>query len=199
MALPSPARPPLQARSRKTLARIVEASRALIEQRGLESLTVQDVVARARISVGSFYGRFSGREELLRYLDEELGAREQGRWEEALRDGQAGAGLEMRVRAIVELLLSSAADVSAETHERLRAAAAGALLAHRREIRHPDPESAVALGYAATLGAARHRPAAWPGDRLAGELARMWLGYLRGGATITEPPKGPVDFFNVWA
>ena len=81
MPLPLPPHPPQQARSRRTLVRIVEASRTVIAERGRERLTVQEVVARARVSVGSFYARFAGREELLRYLDDELGSRERNRWD----------------------------------------------------------------------------------------------------------------------
>jgi AcrR family transcriptional regulator len=213
---PSPGRPPLQARSRRTLARILDASHALIAEHGRGGVTVQDVVARARVSVGSFYARFAGRDELLRYLDEDFAALERGRWDAELAKRIASdAPLEARVRAVVELLISSSAHVSHETHALLRAAAATALLAGNG-IRHPEPEAAIELGYAATLGAARHRPPEWPDDRLAAELVRMWTGYLgvgtggdaRGDQGRAEEPKGEepsdepkssVDFFEVWA
>jgi AcrR family transcriptional regulator len=194
---PPPARPPLQARSRRTLARIMDASHALIAERGRDGVTVQDVVARARVSVGSFYARFAGREALLSYLDEELAARERGRW-----DGELGsrigedASLEARIRAVVELLVSAAA-VSHETHAHLRTAAANALRAGRG-IRHPDPDAAFEIGYAATLGAVRHRPPGWSNERLADELVRMWLGYLGAGTNQADEQKGGVDFFSVW-
>src|SRR5687768_17465940 len=109
MPQPTPARPPLQARSRRTLDRIVAASHALIAERGRGGLTVQDVIARARVSVGSFYARFSGREELLRFVDADLAAREHGRWQGQLEGGIGeAAGLEERVRAVIELLVGSA-------------------------------------------------------------------------------------------
>ena len=62
----SPVRPPVQARSRRTLARILDASLTLLGERGRDGLTVQDIVSRAGTSVGSFYARFSGKEDLLR-------------------------------------------------------------------------------------------------------------------------------------
>jgi len=196
---PAPGRPPLQARSRRTLARILDAAHGLIAERGRSGLTVQDVVARARVSVGSFYARFSGREELLRFLDEDRSTLERRRWEADLSSRfPADASLETRVRTIVELLITSATDVSAETHSQLRALAASALLP-ARGIRHSDPGAAVDLAYAATLGAARNPPSGWPADRLTGELVRMWLAYLGDGATPRDAPKGGVDFFDVWA
>jgi AcrR family transcriptional regulator len=195
---PAFVRPPLQARSRRTLTRIVEASLALIAERGRGALTVQDVVSRARISVGSFYARFAGREELLRYLDDELAERERGRWQGAFAERiTSDTAIEARVRTVVELLLGSAAGVSAEAHTHLRAAATETLLENRRLFRHPDPEAAVEVAYAATLGAARHRPSEWNDERFADELVRMWLAYLgaRGGS---DSRTGGVDFFNVW-
>jgi AcrR family transcriptional regulator len=160
---------------------------------------VQDVVARARISVGSFYARFSGRDELLRYLDEELAARERGRWEGAFADRiTADSPLQDRVRAVVDLLIGSAAALSAESHAHLRGAAAATVLANRRGLRHSEPEAAVELAYVATLGAVRNRPAGWSDERLGEELVRMWLGYLGAGRDRDET-NGGVDFFDVWA
>ena len=199
MARPAPVRPPLQARSRRTLGRIVEASLVLIAERGRDAVTVQDVVARARVSVGSFYARFSGREELLRHLDDELAARERGRWDGAFADRiTADSPLEARVRAVVELLLGSAAGLSADSHALLRTTAAAILLTDRRGLTHPEPDQAVELAYSATLGVVRNRPSGWSDERLVGEVARMWLGYLGDGTGRAEEPKGGVDFFNVW-
>jgi AcrR family transcriptional regulator len=199
VAQSAPVRPPLQARSRRTLGRIVEASLALIAERGWDAVTVQDVVARARVSVGSFYARFSGRDELLRYLGDELAARERGRWDGAFAGRiTADSPLEARVRAVVELLLGSAAGLSAESHALLRATAAAILLTDRRGLTHPEPDLAIELAYAATLGVVRNRPSAWSDERLVEELARMWLGYLGGGTVRAEEPRGGVDFFNVW-
>lgn len=198
---PSPARPPLQARSRRTLGLIIETSRALIAERGREGLTVQEVVARSRVSVGAFYARFSGRDELLRYLDDDLAARERDRWAgELSRRAGADAGLEARIRAVVGLLLGSSADLPGQSHEHLRAIAAGAVLGgDSGEILHPDPAAAVDLVYGATLGALRHRPTGWTDQRLADEVVRMWMGYLAGSGEVDGRGPGSVDFFDVWA
>ncbi|GIS78817.1 MAG: hypothetical protein CM1200mP14_03830 [Gammaproteobacteria bacterium] len=57
--------PPKQSRSRQTLERIVQAALEILEEQGHKALTVQTVVDRAHSSVGSFYARFSGKEDLL--------------------------------------------------------------------------------------------------------------------------------------
>ena len=58
----------------------MDASRAVLAECGLEGLTVQEVVARARTSVGSFYARFSGKDELLRYLETTARADVEEQW-----------------------------------------------------------------------------------------------------------------------
>ena len=194
----SPGRPPLQARSRRTLARIVEAGHALASQRGRDRVTVQEVVSLARVSVGSFYARFAGRDELLRYLDEDRATLERRRWDDELTARLApDTPLEDRVRAVVGLVLTSAAHASAETHAQLRAVAADALVVSG-SLRHPEPRAAVDLAYAATLGAARNPPPEWPPERLTEELVRMWSGYLGGIPARREEPGRGVDFFSVW-
>jgi AcrR family transcriptional regulator len=62
--------PPKQARSRRTLAVLVAGANALLEREGAEALTVNGVADEAGVSIGSFYGRFEGRDELIHYLGE---------------------------------------------------------------------------------------------------------------------------------
>lgn len=63
-------RPPQQARSRRTLRRILDASLDLLEREGQDALTVTTITKKARTSVGSFYARFEGKDDLLRYMGE---------------------------------------------------------------------------------------------------------------------------------
>jgi AcrR family transcriptional regulator len=65
---------PKQDRSQRTFARIVAAAEALLKQRRFEDIEVDDIVRRARSSVGSFYARFSSKEALLPYLYERYDA-----------------------------------------------------------------------------------------------------------------------------
>ena len=77
-------KPPLQTRSRRTLERIVAASMAILEEEGSAGLTVQAIVDRAESSVGSFYARFTGKDDLLTYLGERAWREASERWDEAL-------------------------------------------------------------------------------------------------------------------
>lgn len=52
------------------MALLVEAANALLERDGADALTVNGVADEAEVSVGSFYGRFESRDELIRYLGE---------------------------------------------------------------------------------------------------------------------------------
>lgn len=74
-------RPPQQARSRRTLERLEKAALELVARDGPDSVTVAQVVARARSSVGSFYARFQGKDELFLHLAEGLRREALERWE----------------------------------------------------------------------------------------------------------------------
>ena len=76
--------PPRQQRSAATLDRIVRAAQDLLAQRGYDAVTVDDIVARAGSSKGSFYHRFADKEALLAYLAGECLARGKATWAERL-------------------------------------------------------------------------------------------------------------------
>ncbi len=63
-------KPPQQARSQKTLERLLDASEELIAERGVGAVTVSEVVRRAGSSVGAFYARFPDKDALLATLHE---------------------------------------------------------------------------------------------------------------------------------
>jgi AcrR family transcriptional regulator len=185
----------------------------LLGERGWDGLTVQDIVSRAGTSVGSFYARFSGKEDLLAYVEESVWTRARERWDEQLsaRIGQ-GDLLGERIRTVVELLLGaqendsvkrlspvgSVAKGGSEFGRHLRDTTAAMLLERRAEIRHPDPLAAIWLGHAAVTGAVRERPEGWEDGPLAEELACLWLCYLGQRESEHRGNEGTVDFFQVW-
>lgn len=61
---------PKQARSERTLYRILEAAEELIAEQGLAGLSIPEVARRANSSVGGFYARFRDKNELLQALEE---------------------------------------------------------------------------------------------------------------------------------
>ena len=59
-------RPPKQKRSQASLERVLGASMKLLEEKGFDAFTIQDVSQRADVSVGAIYARFGSKENLLR-------------------------------------------------------------------------------------------------------------------------------------
>lgn len=56
---------PQQERSRATRRRILTAANLLLRTRSFDSLSVQELASAAGCSIGAFYGRFRGKEDLL--------------------------------------------------------------------------------------------------------------------------------------
>ncbi len=169
-------RPPKQARSRDTLDRIAQAALELMEEGGVEGATVAAIVERAGASVGSFYARFAGKDDLIRYLQDRIWSEARDRWDEALKTQDWGAlSAESVVEGVVGLLLRSfRADYHQrevlgrerrqdeegarrvfEFHQHILSTVTPLFLTHRREITHPDPEWAIRLGYRFAVGAIR--------------------------------------------
>ncbi|MBO6505171.1 MAG: TetR/AcrR family transcriptional regulator [Kordiimonadaceae bacterium] len=65
---------PVQLRSEQSFLRFLDAAEVLLDDRSWTSLTIQDVVATADASVGSFYNRFEDKMALLHCLEDRLGA-----------------------------------------------------------------------------------------------------------------------------
>jgi AcrR family transcriptional regulator len=59
-------RAPQQARSRRTMARLLAATMAVVEEKGLAGLTIPEVAALAKMSTGSIYRRFADKDALVR-------------------------------------------------------------------------------------------------------------------------------------
>ena len=214
--------PPKQSRSRRTLERIVQAALEILEEQGYTALTVQSVVDRANSSVGSFYARFSGKEDLLDYLGERV-------WDQALQRWDSAVGArdwsEIDLQHIAEGSMGLLVDIGASRTGYLRALdqargidglaynrfrdgvlgdVAGILLERRDEISHPEPELAVRLGLLAAEGMIEaDRVAAGPLPRgiLASEATSLLLNYLTAGSAPRAPVRSSeeVDFFDIWS
>jgi len=216
-----PPHPPKQLRSRRTLERIVQASAQILEEEGPEGLTVQAVVDRAGSSVGSFYARFAGKEELLAYLGERIWREAAGRWDEAMASREMGGlaladVVEGAVRLLGEAVRSRASyhralrraqgaggDAYAAFQEHVLEGIEGLLLGRMEDITHPDPEIGVRLGLRAVLalleegGAGeRQEPISW--ERRQEEAVSLLVGYLAGGRRDGPAAPGRVDFFDIW-
>lgn len=105
-------RPPRQERSRVTVERIVRATQELLAERGSDTVTVQQIVARADSSVGSFYARFDDRDAAVRYAEQRFWDAIESRWDAYLDDARwNGKGvLEIVARLIRDLVRAMMAD-----------------------------------------------------------------------------------------
>ena len=195
------------------------ASLELLGTEGLTGLTVHKVVAKAGSSVGSFYARFDGKEDLLDYLGERVWTEALERWEVALEtrdwstlsldevvEGSVGLLIDaQRSRSDYLRALDWASGRQNDAYERFRGElllGLGRLLLEQREsISHPDPELAVRIGLRAILGTVEAEIRATDNrldrDSLTTEARTLLLGYLTGNASPAAQAIG-VDFFDVW-
>ena len=169
--------PPKQQRSLETQQRILGAVSDLLRERRFDEIPVQEIAARAGISVGGLYSRFASKEELIRWFDQQLlqvhqrailRALDPERWE--------GAPLAAIIRRWVEIAIETftgnrpllreialrSRGGDQEIRQRAQAfnesvdgALAVLILRSRHQIRAPDPEVAVRLGVIAVSATLR--------------------------------------------
>jgi len=108
-------RKPQQDRSRRTLRRILDAGAALLAQEGPEALTVARITQRSRTSVGSFYARFSGKDDLLRYMGAQALEDALAQWDELRPELHADRSLVIRISQLVRGLTGLFAEGPGET------------------------------------------------------------------------------------
>jgi AcrR family transcriptional regulator len=204
---------PKQARSERSLYRLLDAAEALIVERGLGALSIPEVTRRARSSVGGFYARFRDKNELLRALEERFFRQVQVRLD-ALADERRWEG-----RPVADVIAAAVRELVAVTEERReliraflfratqdvkirddairfrnRAAerVAALLVAKAPSFRHPDPVVAIDLGVQFAF-ALMNQHVLLDGTHAAGrrlgreelerEIGRMFLAYVG----IVEP------------
>ena len=161
-------RPPKQERSRQSLERVIEASMALLEEQGFDAFTIQDVSQRADVSVGAIYARFGNKESLLRAVHKHamealvpahdtVAAGDEGPAKPArdvIADAVNGVAQIFRHN---EKLLRAFMHLGAVDDEISRRGSENSVdlarhfretvLAHRAEITHPSPETAVDVAF----------------------------------------------------
>jgi AcrR family transcriptional regulator len=114
---PGPAGGKRDANRRKKVQVICEAGLALFCEQGANAVTVDEIVARAKIPKGSFYRYFSGKEELVETLFDPLATELRsivGLTEQALTDTDSPAALNrvyVELAALLTRLLASNLDL----------------------------------------------------------------------------------------
>jgi AcrR family transcriptional regulator len=194
-------RPPQQARSRESLQKVLAATEHVLASRGIEEFTVAAVAEQAGMSVGAIYRRFSGKDQLLYAVKDQLLGQLETSVSEALRSPVPG--LSGIISAFTQALASTFTrhdrifselldDQRADGRERgLQALAAiqhafvEAAQPCLEEIRRPDHALAIRMATRTIIGSCVHRAATcrfWPDDldwnTWAAETTEMALGYL---------------------
>ncbi|WP_254125171.1 TetR/AcrR family transcriptional regulator [Amycolatopsis sp. CA-230715] len=83
-------RPPQQARSRKSLRKVLAAAEHVLATGGIDEFTVAAVAEAAGMSVGTIYRRFTGKEQLLHAVKDQLLGRLETGVAEALASAEEG-------------------------------------------------------------------------------------------------------------
>lgn len=199
---------PQQARSQKTMQRTLDAAERILVERGLDAVTIPEVVRVAGSSVGAFYARFPDKRALLETLHERACEETLARadallgadvWaERSLREIlRAGVVLAVEVfgsrRNIMNAFaVTFAGDAGfarrrATTTARVAEGIAKLVLSRRDEISHPHPKRAISLALRVVTATLEQRNAfdasgVDAGDisdaTLVEELERMLAAYL---------------------
>lgn len=202
-------RQPRQGRSRASLDRMLAAARELMMERASEEFTLQEVSRRGRVSIGSIYLRFDGKDSLVRAVIAEglaENAAEEGAMYERLRRECATLAefVPAHVEAYAEILRTHApllrlgmkravSDPLVAAPGKQRALSAEqacieALLRYEAEFGGSDHETKASsahhviyatLARQLSLGAAGETAIESDWNQLKRELARMCLAYLR--------------------
>lgn len=212
---------PKQARSERTLFRLLDAAEELIVEKGLAGLSIPEVARRAESSVGGFYARFRDKNELLRALEERFFLEVQARLD-ALADERrwAGAPLEDVIAAAVDelvhvtesrrdliraFLFRATQDVrirddAVRFRNRAAERIAALLVARAPGFSHPDPILAIDLGVQAAfslmnqhvlLDGTHAAGRTLSLDELKREIARMFVAYVGLAPARPEPRPAP--------
>jgi AcrR family transcriptional regulator len=155
-------RPPRQKRSRATLEKMLDTAEAMLRERAGADFTMEDISRSGRVSVGSIYCRFAGKDAMIRAVQQrmlpQLEARQaaaidharEARWVPELVARLVDALAEplrefapilrpLRLRAVHDPLIAAA---GRRSHEALADAFVTAILGRREWITHEDPGEA---------------------------------------------------------
>jgi len=199
--------PPQQKRSLHTQERLLDAMKALLEEREADDISVEDIVERAGLSVGAFYKRFFSKADLLPLLYTRLQITGRQALQAELADSKwNGRGLVERIDALLDLVAEAhrqnyrviRACISAHynasldlnpaeleaAREHMMGMMGNWLLACRDEIRHENPALAVRCGLYMCLQTLQttllFKPLTLSADRneIVTEAKRMLVRYL---------------------
>lgn len=161
-------RPPLQRRSQESLERLLQAGFEVLKEEGFEGFTLQEVSRRAGVSIGSIYARVPSREALIMAIYERAMAWTELEQNEFVRNAER---LDLDARERVETIVTEMAETmllqsdvlrvfmrqaplnpeiwarGAEKSQATAKAFETAILQHRDDLGHPEPELAIDVAF----------------------------------------------------
>ncbi|MDA3630099.1 TetR/AcrR family transcriptional regulator [Saccharopolyspora sp. WRP15-2] len=174
-------RPPQQARSRESLQKVLTSAEHVLSTGGIDEFTVAAVAEHAGVSVGAIYRRFTGKEQLLKAVKDDLLKQLETGVAEALRAaspglrGAIGAFTDAmartfsgRTRAFPELLGGQPAEGverGLQALETIQRALVESAEPYLDDVAQHDPRNAVRFAARSIIGSCVHRAAtcqSWP-------------------------------------
>lgn len=173
-------KPPLQTRSERTLQRLADAARGLLDERDFDQISIPQITRRAGVATGTFYTRFANKDALLPFLYERYDREVEHTATELLDSfGVDAPRLDERATKLVDFcvrtyrsqrgiyraaLLHAATGPqprSGDSHRRKRRAMvrrfANLLAGDGSEVEHPKPIEACEVGLSFVMAACKDR------------------------------------------
>ncbi|MEV8630353.1 TetR/AcrR family transcriptional regulator [Streptosporangium sp. NPDC051023] len=192
---------PQQRRSRRSALQILDAARTVLARDGVDGFTMAAISEASGISIGGIYGRFDGKQGLMRAVRDMVLTHLEENLAERLRDPDMALADVVRAfvtclsediarQAVHPLAEHSTDDERLKTRkfrarERLFASFREAVLRNEDEIRHEDPEAALLTVFHMCLGSFLTAHSLGGGEglprsvgQLRDELSRASVAYL---------------------
>jgi len=205
-----PRKIPTQARSKRLVASILEATARILRDEGAEAASTNRVAKVAGVSVGSLYQYFPNKESLILALAQEHSADQIARLGALIGEGSAAAGPEAVVRryvaasievhkqdpqlhlALTTAMVTRGLGRALADHRAARTLVQGYLETHRAELDVPNPHHAAWI-LVTTVDMLIHTalfedPALLDDPTMEEEIVRLVLRYV--GADRSRPPAG---------
>ena len=100
--------PTQQRRSQETTVALLEAAAAMLRERSLDELSIEDLCNRVGVTIGAFYGRFEGKDAFFNALMSLAVRKALAAVRAAVADeDNLGAGLEEACRRVVEVAVEA--------------------------------------------------------------------------------------------
>lgn len=167
----SPRRQPKGDKRDRTRARLLEAARTLIREKGYEHTTLEDIAEKAEMTTGAIYGNFKNRDELFIALGQTY-------WAPIKPQAKMGASFIEIMRAMAEATIAAIPDRSLAAVGRLSGLAY--TLAHkelREQVREITAQS-YAVGEQWLRSMTRNEDLPMPADQLVRVLHALTEGLV---------------------